>query len=217
MEKILYPTSNIQTFIKWFYPPCKELCSQRGWKITEGNWDSVKTKYQSVRDTFYRVEPIADPEEGEALNGVISEEKVNILVKKAGLMVDELGVIYGWEGKSFLDTPEKKGWTFIAPRVSIISSSSGTFVITSPHGRILEMNLTQSEDAKSYREIERFDIAEFNDWYFRRYGLQANLDHLDILALGYWLTDGTYEPPAHDWREEVWSPLEEEGQLIRHN
>jgi len=82
-----------------------------------------------------------------------------------------------------------------------LESSWGTVVIDS-HGRIVEMELERAnfDNEPCYiDDIERFDLAEYNDWFFRRYGIQPDLSELDILELGYYKKDGTYKEPDK-WR-----------------
>jgi hypothetical protein len=95
-----------------------------------------------------------------------------------------------------------------------LESSWGFVTILTPMGIILETNVCEIPNEKCYiLDIERFDIAEFNDWFFRRYGWQPQLDSIDILELGYWLKDGTYVP-ASNWRYEIREELEKDGTLI---
>ena len=62
---------------------------------------------------------------------------------------------------------------------------------------------------EGYADIMRFDVDE----YFQFWTLDdpKRYCEFDILDLGYWNADGTYEPPAHDWREEV------KIQMLHHN
>lgn len=47
-------------------------------------------------------------------------------------------------------------------------------------------------------DINMFDLVEWKHYW------QRNPDHdFDILDLGYWLKDGSYEPPVLDWRQEA--------------
>jgi hypothetical protein len=94
-----------------------------------------------------------------------------------------------------------------------LESSWGYVTILTPSGAILETDCSDLPNEKCYiLDIDRFDIAEFNDWFFRRYGWQPPLDSIDILELGYWLKDGTYVPPSN-WRYEIRKELEESGIL----
>jgi hypothetical protein len=94
-----------------------------------------------------------------------------------------------------------------------LESSWGFVTILTPTGVILETNVSDTLTEKCYiLDIDRFDISEFNDWFFRRYGWQPPLENIDILELGYWLKDGTYVP-ASNWRYEIRKELEKDGIL----
>jgi len=91
-------------------------------------------------------------------------------------------------------------------------SSHGEVTIQTPHGNIVEHNA----DSDSYiNDVERFDIAEYNDWFFRRYGFQPDLAELDILELGMFMKDGSYEKP-NEFRYTIREELEKDGRLIAH-
>ena len=92
-------------------------------------------------------------------------------------------------------------------------SSYGELTIQTPNGNIIERNL---QEPCYIDDIERFDIIEFNDWFFRRYGFQPSLDELDILELGFFTKDGKYVEPTK-WRHEIREQLEKEGFLYVHN
>tara|TARA_R110000868_G_scaffold206814_1_gene455707 strand:+ start:50 stop:361 length:312 start_codon:yes stop_codon:yes gene_type:complete len=95
-----------------------------------------------------------------------------------------------------------------------LESSWGFVTILTPTGTILETDCSDLPNEKCYiLDIDRFDIAEFNDWFFKRYGWQPPLENIDILELGYWLKDGTYVAPSN-WRYEIREELEKEGKLI---
>lgn len=95
-------------------------------------------------------------------------------------------------------------------QITKLESSWGYVTIQCPTGIILETNCSDLPNEKCYiLDIESFDICEFNDWHFRRYGIQPNLNELDILELGYWKKDGTYIPPD-TWRFEIRGAMENE-------
>lgn len=93
-----------------------------------------------------------------------------------------------------------------------LTSSWGEITIQTPNGNIVERNL---QEPCYIDDIERFDIAEFNDWFFRRYGVQPSLDELDILELGFFTKEGRYVEPTK-WRYEIREQLEAEGILNVH-
>ena len=43
-------------------------------------------------------------------------------------------------------------------------------------------------------QLKRFDVAEYQ-WHY------GKMEDTDILLIGYWLDDGTYEPPEHSHRQ----------------
>lgn len=72
----------------------------------------------------------------------------------------------------------------------IISGSHGNITINE-FGRII------SCDEGEYKSIKEFDAFEWINHYNKPFP-----SNLDILDMGYWLYDGTYEPPCYDWRNE---------------
>lgn len=93
-----------------------------------------------------------------------------------------------------------------------LTSSWGEVTIQTPNGNIIERNL---QEPCYIDDIEKFDIAEFNDWFFRRYGFQPPLEELDILELGFFTKEGQYIEPTK-WRYEIREQLEAEGILNVH-
>lgn len=52
---------------------------------------------------YWQVQRLDNPEDDEALLGKLQNDfKADDLARKLGLMVDEYGVVYGFNGKSFL-------------------------------------------------------------------------------------------------------------------
>lgn len=92
-------------------------------------------------------------------------------------------------------------------------SSDGDVTISTPNGFIVEKNITEDSWIHS---VERFDIAEYNDWFFKRYGIQPDLSELDILELGYWNKDGYYGK-ADEFRYTIREELEKNGTLKVYN
>lgn len=50
---------------------------------------------------------------------------------------------------------------------------------------------------RGYHDIVRVDVAEWKHTY-----PNEEFNGCDILDIGYWMADGTYEPPVLDWRYE---------------
>lgn len=80
-----------------------------------------------------------------------------------------------------------------------IFSSHGTLTIDSQSGDVIRCESDKCND-NCIDKILRFDLTEYRSHY-----KVSDLppDGIDILDIGYWNTDGTYEEPAHDWREET--------------
>ena len=94
-----------------------------------------------------------------------------------------------------------------------LESSWGYVIIETPTGKIIETDVSDNKDEKCYiLDIDRFDIAEYNDWFFRRYGFQPDLSQLDILELGFWNKNNEYVSPTN-WRYEIRKELESERKL----
>jgi hypothetical protein len=61
-----------------------------------------------------------------------------------------------------------------------------------------------------YPEVVRFDVWEWATAYPDE-RLGEEITSIDILDIGYWCQDGTYEPAAYDWREQFRQQQREEG------
>lgn len=79
-----------------------------------------------------------------------------------------------------------------------VSSSNGELKVDVTTGDVVSCFM--GEGGEGIDQIQRFDVAE-NEKYNGREIEEG--DDLDILDFGYWCKDGTYEEPAHDWREET--------------
>jgi hypothetical protein len=55
--------------------------------------------------------------------------------------------------------------------------------------------------------IERFNLKEYGEHYS-----ESGHTEFDILDLGYWTTDGTYEPPVEQWRKQIEEELAKKGE-----
>jgi hypothetical protein len=73
-----------------------------------------------------------------------------------------------------------------------IVSSHGTLTVDPADGRVLSRDL----DDDLLERVIRFDLEEW-----KHYWGDPVPDNLDILDIGYWLDDGTYEPPEMEWRD----------------
>lgn len=105
--KILYPYKKIGKFVDWFQKEWGDYANKQGWAIFDSDTEVPNTKYKHVPDnkyhSYYQVQKLDSPEEGEALFGKLKDDyKADELAKRIGLMVDEFGVVIGWDGESFL-------------------------------------------------------------------------------------------------------------------
>ena len=75
-----------------------------------------------------------------------------------------------------------------------VHSSYGTLVVDA----LGWVQRSESEyDGDVLKDIERFDLKEYKS----RWHDESETDTLDILELGYWITDGSYIPPFFYWGE----------------
>lgn len=93
----------------------------------------------------------------------------------------------------------------IAPAPALlmqVNSSHGTFYIDGNTGRVVQWPASNPDDpdAQALGNIEKFDLPEWKA-YWRWEGEVPG--GFDILDLGFWMKDGTYEPAEEMWREEI--------------
>jgi hypothetical protein len=82
-----------------------------------------------------------------------------------------------------------------------VSGSWGTIRVDPYDGWVVQLTdepYEYKDGERGYRDIERFDIAEWLKFY-----PNEEFNGCDILDIGYWLKDGTYEPPCGGFREEL--------------
>lgn len=77
-----------------------------------------------------------------------------------------------------------------------VNSSHGSLAVNADTGDVLPDQSTYDGDA--LRPIKKFDLPEWRGHWKRDLP-----ESLDILDVGYWNADGSYEEPAHDWREDT--------------
>ena len=75
-------------------------------------------------------------------------------------------------------------------------SSHGSIEFDSESGLVISQDLDNCEDCPN---VGTFDVEE----YKQNYQVDHLPSNLDILDLGYWMEDESYEPAAQDWREDV--------------
>ena len=111
-EKIIYPFDKIGKLVSWFNDEYGDYPNKQGWAIFDSDTELPNEKYHSVRNYkgktlngyYWQVQRLDNPEEGEALFGrLYNDFDADRMARKLGLMVDEFGVIYGYDGVSFLE------------------------------------------------------------------------------------------------------------------
>jgi predicted methyltransferase len=89
----------------------------------------------------------------------------------------------------------------------ITIESSWGVITTDDKGNVIEKDiLEQHDDERCYLlDAERFDIEEWDNWY-ERYTEKPSPkpSFFDVLELGFWKVDGTYNPPSSDFRNELY-------------
>jgi hypothetical protein len=83
-----------------------------------------------------------------------------------------------------------------------IESSWGE-VTTDDEGNVLELDVLEidNDGERCYLlDIAKFDIAEWDKWYEKEFKENSpKRSEFDVLELGFWKKDGSYEP-ASNWR-----------------
>lgn len=87
-------------------------------------------------------------------------------------------------------------------RVFYVGSSHGNFTVKVDDGSVTQADFfnPNDEDAKALKDIVRFDVGEWRRAYPDE-KIEPG-DSIDILDLGSWSKDGSYEPPMADWRSD---------------
>ena len=89
-----------------------------------------------------------------------------------------------------------------------VGGNWGTLTVDKVTGRVLSLEEDEQAHADEpnevgYRDIVKVDLAEF----YATYGNDDPSEHIDILDVGFWFTDGFggvgYEAPDGDWREGI--------------
>jgi hypothetical protein len=96
----------------------------------------------------------------------------------------------------------------------ITIESSWGMVTTDDEGNVVELDVLEVDD-KGERcyllDIAKFDIAEWDRFYENRFNEPSpKPSEFDVLDLGYWLKDGSYNEPDHKWRNEIYHEKLEE-------
>lgn len=87
-----------------------------------------------------------------------------------------------------------------------VHGSHGDLIVDSATGDVIEYNLPRDEDgteSDDYRAITRFDVPELLRWQAVHFPTDRLTQGMDILSIGYWSVDGSYEPAEPDYRREA--------------
>ena len=106
-SKIVYPYARIAKFVTWFDKEFGDYAAKQGWFIVSSDSDIPKIRYKpedgNKFNLFFQVQRIDDPMEGEALFGKLkNDHEADELAKKLGLVLDEHGVVIGWDNEIFI-------------------------------------------------------------------------------------------------------------------
>lgn len=110
-HKIFYDFDKIGKFVNWFNTEYGDYPTKQGWAIFDSDTELPNEKYHSERTYngkiltgyYWQVQRLDNPDDDEALFGrLYNDYQADDLARKTGLMVDEYGVVYGWDGQSFL-------------------------------------------------------------------------------------------------------------------
>jgi hypothetical protein len=83
--------------------------------------------------------------------------------------------------------------------VCIIEGSWGRLHVDTETGDVLRLTgAPKDAESECYHDIARFDLEEWKRFYN-----QDTCRGADILDVGYWTKDGTYEPAAANHRAEI--------------
>jgi len=106
-DKIIYPYKKISKFVDWFQKEYGDYTTKQGWAIFDSDTELPRIKYNYEPDnkwkSVFQVQRLDNPQEGEALMGQLKDDsQADELAKKLGLMLDEFGVVIGWDNQLFI-------------------------------------------------------------------------------------------------------------------
>lgn len=76
----------------------------------------------------------------------------------------------------------------------------GTLSVCTATGDVLSLDVTGADNPKEYATIVRFDVAEYRTAYP---AVALDSGRVDVVDIGFWSADGSYDPPEADHRELV--------------
>lgn len=95
-DKKYYPLKDIEIFINWFNSVYGDLIESQGWSIYSSNTCMTSWKY-----------PVWEVEKDDDANILATDSQAVNLAKEIGLMLDDMGVVIGYNGVSFIEHPEE--------------------------------------------------------------------------------------------------------------
>jgi len=103
-NKIIYPYDEMKSFINWFNKNYYKIAEEQGWGIFSSDTETPEKEYISNDSSlygrcFWQIQHYDDL----LLN---SDTEADELARSMGLMIDEYGLIIGFDGVSFIEHPE---------------------------------------------------------------------------------------------------------------
>lgn len=89
----------------------------------------------------------------------------------------------------------------------ITIESSWGVITTDDNGNVIAKDLLENDGKETcyLLNAERFDLEEWDNWY-ERYTEKPSPkpSSFDVLELGFWTSDGVYNSPSAEWRNELY-------------
>lgn len=107
-DKKIYPSKVLDKFIVWFTEEFDEYMNKQGWTIFNIDANEITNDYVSSDGTVYQVQVVDFPEEfyneddDNALCGISTDVEAWTLAKKLNLILDDNGIIIGYDGELFI-------------------------------------------------------------------------------------------------------------------
>lgn len=83
-----------------------------------------------------------------------------------------------------------------------VFGSYGKLIVNADTGEVTDY-IPEYGSTPDYVNIARVDLAEYRQWLATQ-GESALPELIDICAIGFWSTDGSYEPAIDDFRNNAW-------------
>jgi len=84
--------------------------------------------------------------------------------------------------------------------------SSWGIITCDDNGKVITKDLYETVDEPCYlANAVRFDIDEFDRWHEACTGTPSpKPSEFDVLEIGFWNEDGTYNTADNDWRKQIY-------------